>query len=99
LQAQEHLEVRKLEQKGGELDTVYLDFGGDLSSARDFAQMYGVPRKDVILARDWRQLEGRRCRVKPVNQDYFWSLLNWNHVIHISARQVVYTHEAMYGTA
>jgi hypothetical protein len=98
MQAYEQLEIRKELQVGEELDTLYIDFGGDLSSAREFAQMYSIPRKQIILARDWRQLEGRRVRVKPVNLDYFWSLLNWNHDIHRQARSVVYRHEAQYGS-
>lgn len=97
-QAQEQLEIRKLPQTGGELDTIYIDFGGDLSSARDFAQMYGVPRNMIVLARDVRQLEGRRARLKPVNLDYFWSLLNWNHEIHRRARQAIYEFESRYGS-
>lgn len=99
LQAKEELEIRKVPQTGGELETLYIDFGGDLASARDFAQMYGIPRENIILARDVRKLEGRRARLKPVNQDYFWSLLNWNHKIHQTARDAVYHFESLYGSA
>jgi hypothetical protein len=95
----EVLEIRKKPQIGGEMETVYLDFGGDLASARAFATMYGIPRKQIVLARDVRKLEGRRCRIKPVNLDYPWSLLNWNHEIHLRARQEVYNSEARYGSA
>ncbi len=99
LQAKDTLEIRKLPQVGGELETIYVDFGGDLSTSREFSQTFSVPRKQIVLARDWRQLEGRRVRLKPVNQDYPWSLLNWNHSIHEKARDAVNYHEAYYGSA
>ena len=99
LKAQETLEIRKAPKTIEGLDTVYMDFGGSLDTARAFSDMYGVPRKQIVLARDWRKLEGRRAYVKPVNQDYFWSLLNWNHKNHTDARTKVYQMEARNGSA
>lgn len=95
---QEVLEIRKKSKSGGELDTVYVDFSGTLDGALGFSKMYGVNRKSIVLARDWRKLEGIRARLKPVNLDYDWSLLNWNHPIHVDARNLVYRHEALYGS-
>jgi hypothetical protein len=95
----EVLDIRKKAQIGGEMDVVYLDFGGSLKSAREFSDMYSVPRKQIVLARDFRLLEGRRARIKPVNLDYDWSLLNWNHELHARARGEVYGAEARFGSA
>jgi hypothetical protein len=99
MKAKEVLEVRKTPQYGGELDTIYVDFGGTLTTAKEFSNVYDVPRKQIVLARNISRIKGRRARLKPVNQDYFWSLLNWNHEIHQTAREVIYNHEAMYGSA
>jgi hypothetical protein len=94
----EVLEIRKEPQVQTDMGVIYVDFSGDLSGAREFAKMYGVARKEVVLARDWRDLRGRPVKLKPVNLDYPWSLLNWNHDIHVKARELVYLHEALYGS-
>jgi hypothetical protein len=94
----EALEVRKKPQVGGEMDTVYIDFSGDLAGALTFSKMYGVNRKSIVLARDWRKVEDLRARLKPVNLDYDWSLLNWLHPIHVDARNLIYRNEEKYGS-
>jgi hypothetical protein len=102
-QAMEQLEIRKVKQKGGEMETLYVDFGGNLRSVKEFSLMYGVPREQIALvrdlARDPRYEHGRRVRLKPTNQDYPWSLLNWNHDLHIRARVMIYNSENLYGSA
>jgi hypothetical protein len=97
-QATEHLEIRKLPQIGGELDTVYVDFGNSGNSVRAFAEMYGVPKDQIVIARNFEKLRGLRARLKPINMDYYWSLLNWNHMIHQQARIAIYRAETQYGS-
>lgn len=98
-QATEVLEIRKQPQIGGELPTVYVDFGGSGDSVRAFAGMYSVPLNQIVLCRDINKLQGRMARLKPINMDYFWSLLNWNHKIHQEARIEIYRAEQRYGSA
>jgi hypothetical protein len=98
-QATDALEVRKLPQIGGELDTVYVDFGNSGESVRAFAGMYGVSKDQIVIARNVNKLEGRMARLKPINMDYHWSLLNWNHELHQRARVAIYQAEQRYGSA
>lgn len=98
-QATDVLEVRKVPQIGGELDTVYVDFGNSGNSVRAFAEMYGISKDQIVIARNFEKLRGLRARLKPINMDYYWSLLNWNHMIHQQARIAIYESEQRYGSA
>lgn len=94
----EVLEIRKKAQIGKDVGNVYVDFSGSLRDTKAFSDMYGIPRKSIVIASDWQKLEGFKARLHPVNLDYDWSLLNWNHEIHRGARQMIYDAEARYGS-
>jgi hypothetical protein len=57
-----------------------------------------ISANDVVLARDWKRLEGRRARPKPVYGNKEWYRLNRDHDIVTNARRQIYNLESLYGT-
>jgi hypothetical protein len=97
--ANTHLEIIKIPQKGlGDIPNVYIFFGYKQDATR-YRLEHNIAPKDMVIARDWGLLEGRRARPILIGQDSEWSKLNWNHEHSRKTRQMVHMLEAYYGSA
>lgn len=94
----EHFQIIRLPQKGGEMPVVYVFYGYKQDAVR-YRIENNIDPKDMVLAREWRKLEGLRARPVIIDQGSKWSDLNWNHEFSIRTRQLVHELEVKYGSA
>lgn len=92
----EHFELAQIPARFPEVPIVYVFFGYK-QDAVHWRLENDVAMKDVVLARDWRKLEGRRGRPKPIYGNREWFRNNRNHEIVKEARQQIYNLEVIYG--
>lgn len=94
----DNFEVRKMEQIGQDVKAVYIFFGYKQDATR-YRLEHNIDPRDMVLARNYDMLMGRRARPIRVNQDSEWYWHNWNHLMSINARYLMSTLEATYGSA
>lgn len=95
----EHFEVEKLEQKGGDdIKNVYIFFGYKKDANR-YRLEHNIDPRDMVNVKDHHMLVGRRARPIRINQDSRWYWLNWNHYMSIETRYLMSVMEANYGSA
>jgi hypothetical protein len=91
-----HMEIVRPKVLDAGLPTKYVFFGYK-QDATIYRLEHDISPKDMILARDFDQLEGLRARIVRVGQDSEWSRLNWHHAISYKARDMCNHIEAMVG--
>lgn len=95
----EHARIRQIPKKGLEpIGIVYVFFGYKQDATR-YRVENNIDKKEMVVANDWRFLEGRRARPVVIDLDSEWSFRNWNHENHVRARQQVNILESYYGSA
>ncbi|ASR83368.1 hypothetical protein SEA_CATERPILLAR_78 [Arthrobacter phage Caterpillar] len=94
--SKEHFKIIQRPVLIPEMPTKYVFFGYKQDATR-YRLEHDIDPKDMILARDWKKLEGLRARIVRVNMDGEWSRLNWYHEHHYNARGVCNHIESMCG--
>lgn len=93
-----HFQVIPLEKKGEDIKDVYVFFGYKKDAAKYRAQ-HDIDPRDMVVARNYEMLVGRRARPIRLNEDSEWYWLNWDHNHSVQARYEMAVMEAHYGSA